>query len=54
MKDQSSHLTILSDLNVKVNYTHDSPLMLLLDFLDSFDLSNKVIFPSHKQSNTID
>ena len=28
--------------------------MLLLDFLDSFDLSNKVMFPTHRQSNTID
>ena len=50
---QSVCLTILGDPNIKINDTYDSDSMLLLDFLDSFDLSNKVTFPTHRQSNTI-
>ena len=50
---ESGNLTILGDLNIKINDTYDSDSMLLLDFLDSFDLPNKVAFPTHRQSNTI-
>ena len=50
---ESGCITILGDLNIKINDTYDSDAMLLLDFLDSFDLSNKVMLPPHRQSNTI-
>ena len=51
---ESGHLTILGNLNIKINDIYDSDSILLLDFLDSFDLPNKVTFPTHRQSNTID
>ena len=43
---ESGHLTIPGDLNIKINHTHGSDLMLLLDFLDSCDLSNKSNVPN--------
>ena len=50
---ESDHLTILGNVNININDTYDTDGTLLLDFLDSFDLSNKVMFPPHRQSNTI-
>ena len=46
---ESGHFTILGDLNIKINDTHDRDPMLLLEFMDSFDLLNKVTFPTPMQ-----
>ena len=51
---ESGHLTILGNLDIKINDTYDSDSKLLLDFLDSFALSNKITFPTNRQSNIID
>ena len=51
---ESGQCTILGNLNIKINDTHVSDSMLLLDFLDSFDLSNKATFPPNRQSNPTD
>ena len=51
---ESGHFTILGNLNIKINDIYDSDSMLLLDFLDIVDLLNKLTFPTHRQSNTID
>ena len=51
------HLTILGNLNIKINNNYDSNSMLLLDTLDSFYLSNKVTLSTqpikHHQLNHI-
>ena len=49
-----SHHTILGDLNIWINDAKDSDTLNFNDFLDTFDLTNKVQFSTNRQHNTID
>ena len=46
--------TILGDFNIWINDENDSDTINFDDFLNTFDLTNKVQFSTNKQHNTID
>ena len=45
---------IVGDFNVHINKQDDSNAIILSDMLESFSLSNRVEFPTHKLQNTLD
>ena len=45
---------IVGDFNVHINKQDDSNAFIPSDMLESFNLSNRVEFPSHKLQNTLD
>ena len=52
--NQHSCHTILGDFNIQINDENDSDTINFNDFLNTFDLTNKVQFSTNKQHNTID
>ena len=51
--DHGEHI-LCRDFNIKVKDTQDPITITFQDFLDSFNLKNNVLFPTHKHNNTLD
>ena len=47
-------ITILGDLNIKVNDKNDGNIINLLDFIDAFGLAIQNTEPTHRLGNTLD
>ena len=50
----TGYISLEGDFNIHVDQVHNSDSTTFSDFLDSFGLSNKVQFPTHKHQHTLD
>ena len=50
----ASELVILGDLNIHVDEPQDSDTINLNDFIDCFNLENRVTFKTHQKGHTLD
>ena len=51
---EPGHNIYLGDFNIKVNAQKDAGSITFENFMDSFDLTNRVTFPTHRLNNTLD
>ena len=50
----TGYISLVGDFNIHVDQVYNSDSITFSDFLDSFGLSNKVQFPTHKHQPTLD
>ena len=50
----TGYISLVGDFNIHVDQVHNSDSITFSNFLDSFGLSNKVQFPTHKHQHTLD
>ena len=50
----TGYISLVGGFNIHVDQVHNSDSITFSDFLDSFGLSSKVRFPTHKHQHTLD
>ena len=48
------HLIIMIDVNIHINDSADNDTMKMNNLIDSLNLMNKVLVPTHRLQNTLD
>ena len=51
---QKADMIMIGDFNIHMDDPLDSDTILLNDFLDAFNLTNKVDFPTHRSGHQVD